>query len=449
MANFRWQVGGCGCDCGCETCTVSYGASFTELPTIAESYYRKNATPLSVVGVVPSSSKTVFPFNAGNATTTASFNDFQFARWTPTFSKLPAYYTSNGDWQDSNKGAISRPNYLGEFALGRNCSKTVWDITSTGSFQCGANYPQAGSLTLTPADNTSSDSITGPAYNSESSSNPTLPPPAREYSVNSITVNSVSKVSGPESGYNVYESQFTVKQTVRTYFWSGVKYSNPNELVLYPAAVRDLYSCATLDIGGGAFSSSGSSVSRQYGLVGVNGPLYALRPLMLGSINAWSSISIDDGQFTFPLKSPYASSSPNNTFIPESVSLFDANGNNALSTNAYWGDNSSFNDGGLYTSNGALYHTRGYVDVEYVTKSTFQFSLYREVVNNAAYWPSVATIASELGNKIPAAYNNYAVTTGNVPGYVVMSLIFRAFTFNVTGAIGTDGSISFPTCPDM
>lgn len=449
MANFRWQVGGCGCDCGCETCTVSYDANFTELPTIAESYYRKNATPLSIIGVVYSSSEADFPFNTGDATTAATFNDFQIAPWTPPFSKLPAYYTSSGDWQDSNKVAIARPDYLGEFALGRNCSKTVWDIASVGSFQCGANYPQSGSITLTPVNNTSSGSITGPTYNSESSSNPTLPPPAREYSVNSITVNSVSKVSGPEDGYNVYESQFTVKQTVRTYFWTGVKYSNPYNILPYPTAVRELYSCATLDIGGGIFSSSGSSVSRQYGLVGVNGPLYALRPLILGTVNAWSSISINDGQFAFPIKSAYASSSPSNTFIPEVVSLFDANGNNALATNAYWGDNASFNDGGLYTSDGVLFHTRGYVDVEYVTQSTVQFSLYRETVNNAAYWPSVETIANELSNKIPAAYNNYAATTGNVPGYVVMSLIFRAFTFTVTGAIGTDGSISFPTCPDM
>ena len=447
MANFRWQVGGCGCDCGCETCTVSYGVNFSGLPAIAESYYRKNATPLSVVGVVPSSSDTVFPFNAGNATTTASFNDFQITQWTPPFSKLPAYYTSNGDWQDSNKGAISRPNYLGEFALGRNCSKTAWDITSVGAFQCGANYPAANTLTINAISGTSTASRTGPIYNSESASNPTLPEPTRQYTVDSVSITSVTKVSGPTGGYNHYECQFTLAQKVRVYLWGGIKFSDPFTLFSYPTAYKNLYSCAKLLIGGGTYSGTGSLGA--LGIVSIGGADYVLRPILLTEVNSWQPISIDDGSLTFPLRSYYGASNPSSSFIPESLSLFDANGNNSQATNAYWGDNSSFNDGGLYTSNGALYHTRGYVDVEYVTKSVVQFSLYREIVNNAAYWPSVATIANELGSKIPAAYNNYAVTTGNVPGYIVMSLIFRAFTFTVTGAIGTDGSISFPTCPDM
>ena len=385
----------------------------------------------------------MFPFNAGNATTTVSFNDFQFAQWTPPFSKLPAYYTSNGDWQDSNKGAISRPNYLGEFALGRNCSKTDWDITSLGSFQCGANYPAANTLTIN-AISGSTVSRTGPIYSSESSSNPTLPEPIRQYFVDSATVTSVAKVSGPTGGYNVYECQYTLVQKVRTCFWNGIKFSDPFSLLSYPAAYRSLYSCASLLIGGGTYSGTGSLET--LGIVRIGGADHVLRPASFTSVNTWQAISIDDAGLSFPIRSPYGTGS---SLYPESISLYDANGNNAQATDAYWGNDSSFNDGGLYTSNGALYHTRGYVDVEYTTKHTIQFSLYRGIVNNAAYWPSVETIASELDSKILTAYNNYETSTGTVPGHIVMSLIFRAFTFTVTGAIGTDGSISFPTCPDM
>lgn len=447
MANFRWQVGGCGCDCGCETCTVSWGADFSELPAIAENYYQKNATPLSVEGVVSSSNESVFPFNTGDASVASEFNNFQRTNTAPPFTIVRAFYLSNKSWTDDNNLSINQPDYQGEFALGRNCSKTSWGPGSPGGFQCGANFPQAGSLTITRVDNISSGSITGPSYNSESSGNPTLPAPLREYSIISVSVESVSKVSGPTSGYNVYEVQFSLKQKVRTYFWDGVGFSDPKFLFEYPESLRYLYSCATLDIGGGLFF--GSSVPRNYGIVSIGGASHILRPLLLGTVNTWSNIPIEDEQGVFPIKSVYASSSPTSIFIPEAVGLYDANGNNSLASDAYWGDFSSFNDGGLYTSNGALYHSRGYIDVIYTTKSTVQFSLYRNIVNNAAYWPSVETITSELESKIPTAYNNYSSSQNVVPGDVVFSFLFRAFTFSVTGAIGVDGTVSFPLCPDL
>lgn len=128
MGSFKWQVGGCGCDCGClRPCLVARETSVANVAALAERYYKRNARPLAVDGlaadgnsawrelVAPPPGLVVDESVVAALGRGAEYDSYR------GLTRPRAFYGRDGRWRDSQENEIAAPNFLGPVAL-RGCS---------------------------------------------------------------------------------------------------------------------------------------------------------------------------------------------------------------------------------------------------------------------------------------------------------------------------------------
>lgn len=128
MGSFKWQVGGCGCDCGClYPCLVARKTSVANVAALAERYYKRNARPLAVDGLAADDDSDWREFVApppGLVVDESVVAGVDYVGKYDVYRGLTrsrAFYGRDGRWRDSQENEIAAPNFIGPVAL-RGCS---------------------------------------------------------------------------------------------------------------------------------------------------------------------------------------------------------------------------------------------------------------------------------------------------------------------------------------
>lgn len=123
MAAFRWRVGGCGCGCGClYPCAVARKTSVANIAALAERYYRRNASPLTIDGLAADDGsgwrELVAPPPGLEVDESVVSYERSIGSYTGYYGlrRPRPIYSRDGRWLDAQGGEISEPRFIGPVA---------------------------------------------------------------------------------------------------------------------------------------------------------------------------------------------------------------------------------------------------------------------------------------------------------------------------------------------